>query len=457
MNARASAVGLGQPGAVAALGLILVALCLGGAQSAAAAASLAMFLSLVLVFVAARSSGEALVRFVNQYWLSIIAAVLFITYATATAWIAPSGVSPFQGLWHPLWREMGLDHGAISIAPYRTIEGVVSLFAPLAAFALGALSVRTREDRRALSMLLVAAAAILGALSMYWLLTGADTRLMAQFGSANAAATTFGVLALLLTARLLRASRRPSARVVAQVPPQWRAIAAPLSAPLTFCVLALTLACLLLTGSRAGILATIVAFAIIAVLIWAPWRRAPDSAPFSRGTLLIIAALALVLLVSGGQILFSRMLHVDADASVRTTLLDMHWRIFLDRPWIGHGLNTFHELNAHYLTPDTWRDAGYVGSTHNIYVQALEEVGIIGFILLTLMIAPVLLKTGANAVFKRSGSEWAAAAFAGAALALIHGVVDFGFQTPAIAALIMFSVGAFSNGAAVKRSLEPNQ
>lgn len=457
MNARTAAALLGQPGALAALGLILTALCLGGAQSATSSASLALFLSAVLAVVAARASSDALTGFVNRHWLPIVAASAFVTYAMATAWIATPDFAPFQGAWHPMWRAFGMEHGAISIAPYRTIEGVASLFAPLAAFALGALTIHSREDRRALSMLIVGVAAILGALSMFWLLTSADHRLMAQFGSANAAATTFGVLALLLTARLVRASRHPNEKVLSQLPPRLRVLATPLSAPVTFCVLALALACLLLTGSRAGILATLVAFAIFGVMVWAPWRRSANTPTFSRSTILVVAVLGLVLLVSGGQILFSRMLHVGDDASVRATLLDMHWRIFLERPLLGHGLNTFHELNAHYLTPETWRDAGYVGSAHNIYVQALEEVGVIGLALLALMMAPVMAHAGASAVMKRSGSEWAAAAFAGAALALIHGVVDFGLQTPAIAALIMFCLGAFSNGAAVRKSTTPAQ
>lgn len=457
MNARTPAALLGQPGAFAALALILTALCLGGAQSAASSASLALFLCVVLVFVAARAPGDALVGFVNRHWLAILAAIAFVTYVSATAWIATPDFAPFQSAWHPLWPQLGMEHGAISIAPYRTIQGIASLFAPLAAFALGALTIHSREHRRSLSMLIVAVAAVLGVLSMFWLLTGADARLMAQFGSANAAATTFGVLSLLLSARLVRTSRHPNEKVYAQLPPQLRVLATPLSAPVTFCVLALALACLLLTGSRAGILATVAAFAIFAVMIWAPWRRAANSPTFSRGSLLVVAVLGLVLLISGGQMLFSRMLHVGDDASIRATLLDMHWGIFLERPLLGHGLNTFHELNAHYLTPETWRDAGYVGSTHNIYVQALEEVGLIGFALLALMMAPIMAHAGATAVMKRSGSEWAAAAFAGAALALIHGVVDFGLQTPAIAALIMFCLGAFSNGLAVRKSAAPAQ
>lgn len=451
MSARRAQDLFASPGAIVALGLIVAALALGGAQSAANAALLATLLSLTFFVVALRAPGQSVVALVNQHWLPILAAICFVTYAMASVWIAPTGESPFESAWHPLWRQFGFDHGAISIAPYRTIEGVAGLFAPLAAFGLGALTVQSREDRRALSTLIMIAAALFGLLALYWLLTGADTRLEAQFGSANAAATTFGVFALLLAARLVRVSRRPNERVLAQVPPQMRAFALPLIAPITFCVLALTLACLLLTGSRAGVVATAAAFAIFGVLVWAPWRRAAGAVELSRSAMIAVGVLTLVLLASGGQILFSRILQVGDDANVRATLLEMHWGIFLERPLLGHGVNTFHELNAHALTLATWRDAGEVGSAHNIYVQALEESGVIGFVLLTLMLAPIVARAGWVAATKRSGSEWAAAAFAGAALALIHGVVDFGLQTPAIAALILFSLGAFASGGAVRK------
>ncbi|WP_135211405.1 O-antigen ligase family protein [Vitreimonas flagellata] len=447
MTARTSHDVIGRLGAMVALGLITAGLCLGGAQSAANAALLAVLLSAALILVAANARAEALIALVNRYWLPILAAVCFITYTTATAWIATDDFAPLRDYWHPFWRQFGFDHGAISISPYRTLEGVAALFAPLAAFALGALTIHTREDRRVLSTLVLIFAALFGVLSLYWLLTGVDTRLEAQFGSANAAATTLGVFALLLAARLVRATRKPSDYVLAQ-PAQLRPLLLPLTAPFTFVVLALTLACLVLTGSRAGILATAAAFVIFGVLVWAPWRRTAGAAQLSRGAIFAVAILAVVLIVSGGQMLFSRLLQVGADAGVRATLLEMHWQIFLQRPLLGHGLNTFHELNAHYLTIATWRDAGDVGSVHNIYVQALEEVGIIGFVLLSLMLAPTMLRAGISAATKSSGSEWAGAAFAAATLALIHGVVDFGLQTPAIAALIMFCLGAFANGAA---------
>jgi O-antigen ligase len=442
--------------AAAALGLILLGLCTGGAQTAAAAALFAAGLCLVLAAAAATAADNDLANLVQRHRLSSLAALGFVVYVLASAWISPVAATPgfVRALWHPLWAELSPGQGAISLAPYRTLEGLAAFFAPLAAFAVGALTVRDRDDRRLLGLLLTGAAVVFALLALYWFWSGGEDgeRLMARLGSANSAATAFGVFALMLAARVLRLSRRPNPKALAQLPPRLRGLSFLFTAPATLSALALTLGCLLLTESRAGIASSVGAFALFGLLIlWS--RRGGDAANASRTAIAGVALLGVVLLALGGPIALNRMISFSEDAGIRQTLIDMHWRIFLERPWLGHGLNTFHQLNAHYLTPETWRDANFVGAVHNIYVQALEEVGVVGFALLALMLAPAVLRAGRAAARRRSGAEWAAAACAAMALALAHGFVDFGLQTPAIAALTLFCLGAFSNG---ERAAKPD-
>ena len=53
-----------------------------------------------------------------------------------------------------------------------------------------------------------------------------------------------------------------------------------------------------------------------------------------------------------------------------------------------------------------------------------------------------------EALGKRSGAIWRAGAFSAFAVVLLQGFVDFGLQTPALAALLSFYLGAAtSNGA----------
>lgn len=439
---------LKRPAAAATLGLVFAAICTGGAQTATGAALLAASLCAVLALAIATAPAKAMLAASRQHWLSLLAAMTFTIYVLASAWIgAPETTPPFiRMLWHPVWAEFGAQHGAMSISPYRSIEGLIGFFGPLAAFAIGALTVRERDDRRAVSTLLIGFAGALALVSLYWLWVDSaiqQQRLDARLGSANAAATLLGILSLMIAARLLRIVRRPNPNALKQIPSRLRVMTPVFLAPITMSVLAILLGCLLLTGSRAGIVATGAALMIFTALVWAPWRAANRGGPRSD-VLISIALIVGVLAIFGGQIVMGRMLSINLDAGIRQTLLDMHWAIVMERPWLGHGLNTFHELNAHYLTTETWRDAGYVGAVHNIYVQALEEVGVIGLVLFALMLAPPLARAGWASITKQSGAEWAAAALAGCILALLHGYVDFGLQVPAIAALLMFCLGAFS-------------
>ena len=152
----------------------------------------------------------------------------------------------------------------------------------------------------------------------------------------------------------------------------------------------------------------------------------------------------LLLLLLGGGDVFSRFGEVDADSAARRIMIETHWLAFLDRPWLGHGLNTFHELNAHYGDPANWAALESIGSAHNIFVQLLEETGVVGAALFVLMLAPPLWRALRIAWTDRSGAEWAAATVSAALLCFGHGAVDFGLQVPALSALLAYALGAFS-------------
>jgi O-antigen ligase len=51
------------------------------------------------------------------------------------------------------------------------------------------------------------------------------------------------------------------------------------------------------------------------------------------------------------------------------------WRIFLDHPWTGAGLGT---LQAVYPRYETLYDGKVVNHTHNDYLEALAETGVLG-------------------------------------------------------------------------------
>jgi O-antigen ligase len=156
-----------------------------------------------------------------------------------------------------------------------------------------------------------------------------------------------------------------------------------------------------------------------------------------------LGAVAVFMMALGADALLGRMSDVGDALRGRQELLAPHWSAFLGNPLWGNGLNTFHELNAMAATPENWDSLRFVGAAHNIYVQALEETGLIGVALFALMLTPPLWRALTRALHGSPSPHWSAALYSVGMLFLIHGVMDFDLQIPAIAALFAFCLGAF--------------
>jgi O-antigen ligase len=438
-------------GSAVALGCIGAALWAGGAGEAAPAAAFGAALAVLLAAEVALLPASRLAEAARLHLLPLTAALAFAAWTATTAWLSDAGSAPDwrRALWHPLWREFDASRGAISISPYRTWEGLAAFAGPAAAFALGALNTQDRRERDWTGRLMTALGIALagsGLLQFAAERGAGEFRLMAGLGSANAAATLFGALALFMSALLIRGvrNRLSGARPAKDSLPPHPLLAPLQTSPVTLAAFALTMACVLLTGSRAGLIALIGAFALLFVYTRAGASAAAPERNRVHAAFGALAALAAVLLLLGGQLLIDRLGSIRVDAETRQIMIDTHWRAFLDRPVLGHGLNTFHEINAHYSNPDNWAALRQIGAAHNVFVQMLEETGLIGGLLFALMLGPPLWRASILALTDRSGAEWAAAACAAFAFALAHGAVDFGLQVPAIAALLAYALGAFS-------------
>ena len=421
-------------GTILPLLFIFAGLALEGAATASLSALLAATLLLSLLLRLAFVDGDRLRSVLARYVLSAIAAICFLCWSGATALRFPVCQVPdvLQLVFHPTWREFGLSTEAVSISPYRTIEGIVAFLCPLSAFLLGALTVERARDRNRISgtiaVLTVAIAAY--ALSQHLHERAFGARLMLNFGSANSAACLFGALGILNLASVLRHQTHNDSDDPIVLSSLTRA-------PIAVTGLLLSLACLMLTASRGGILSALVGLSIL-VLMRTRFLSRPS---FSTTA---IASVICALFLIGGQFAIDRLTNLGPDAAMREQMAQTHWRAFLDRPWIGHGLNTFHELNLFYASPNAWPALHSIGSAHSIYIQLLEETGIVGAALFTLMLGPILFRVFLTATLSERRSASSAGAIAAFVAALMHGAVDFGLQTPAIAALLTYSLGAAS-------------
>ncbi|GGK29967.1 hypothetical protein GCM10010124_23390 [Pilimelia terevasa] len=165
-----------------------------------------------------------------------------------------------------------------------------------------------------------------------------------------------------------------------------------------------------LSGSRGGLAALIVAGALGLVLA----RRLRLG--HAVGVLAVSGGLAVVAYVAGNRAVggvyrrYSLAQLEDSDFSVRPELLRRAWRVFLDDPVAGAGLDGFQALSGRYIGIDY---------PHNVVAQIGADGGLVGLALLAGALWWQLRTTGAGrslASWDRGGCAVAAAYVAAASM-----------------------------------------
>ena len=195
----------------------------------------------------------------------------------------------------------------------------------------------------------------------------------------------------------------------------------------------LPIGALFLSASRGGIVsfgAELIALAFVVI-----FRRTMKRQLLTAGAILL-AALLLVSWLGVGQILqrFSSLQTLEVTQSKRASMRWDTWRIFLDHPFLGTGLGT---LQIVYPPYETLYDGKIVNHTHNDYLEALAETGLVGGLCCAWFIGLLLSKA-----FERSrnpDNSFAGALQLSGLMAcsgfLVHGLVDFNLHIPSNALL----------------------
>ena len=151
--------------------------------------------------------------------------------------------------------------------------------------------------------------------------------------------------------------------------------------------LTLAVACIVLTASRMGLAATGLAAAVL--LAWEMVGNRKGRAGIAVAALATAAA-GTILVLGASSTLLDRFGSIGADAGVRATIFDAHWNAFLASPLTGNGLGSFDQVNLQILTTTNVDALWSIRAAHNVYLQWLEEAGILGaapmFILIALVI-----------------------------------------------------------------------
>jgi O-antigen ligase len=262
-------------------------------------------------------------------------------------------------------------------------------------------------------------------------------RLSASLASANTAATLFGLLSLLNLVDLDRTlMRRPIGR------PFRLSDAEPLLAEVALpgVGFAAAVTCLLLTLSRSGLLATGALLALMIAALAVRTRRGAISTPV-LATATVLAGLLLISLALNFDALRVRLAFLPGDALGRLSIFAAHWGAFMGAPLSGYGLGSFPRVNAMVMNQSNMAVLETLPAVHNVYLQWLEQAGMIGAAVMFVCIGLITLRVARGALRRRRMRSWLVGILAVILLFLIQGASDYALEVPAMAALLSLLMG----------------
>ncbi len=341
-----------------------------------------------------------------------------------------------SGMAADAWRLVGL-------APKATLDAYASLaeMAKLVGFgALCIIGVRIGADAR-LRPRCWLALALGGVLYFGWIIlaelsgssdgaAGPSRRLAGTFHSPNSNAALAGLMAILAWRRLWLGSRAlfgHRSKISAVVPRL--TVAAVLAA--------LSLAVLVMSGSRGGVIATLVGLACCSLATLRP-HRAAHNMKVTGLSVLLIAVFGGIMLFGAGAVA-DRMRDVSAGIADRQGIVALYMERLPLLPWSGFGLGTFRHYNNIISSASDAERLWTFGAMHNVYLQWIFEGGYVGASLMFGLVAALLWNI--VRMRGRGPNVWSAIALGASALILTHGAIDFDLQVPAVAGLWALLLG----------------
>lgn len=192
---------------------------------------------------------------------------------------------------------------------------------------------------------------------------------------------------------------------------------------------------LLLSASRGGIISLAVQIAILFLLLLV--RRVRGKHVLVGGMVVLCAVLA-VSWIGVQQVLqrFTGLQSLEVSEAKRAAMRADTWQIFLDHPLIGTGLGTLQMVFPRY---DSLYDGKIVNHSHNDYLEALAETGVLGGACCAWFLGVLLLDSlrGLAELGSSFGASLNLSGLVGCCGLLIHSLVDFNLHIPANALLFV--------------------
>ena len=197
----------------------------------------------------------------------------------------------------------------------------------------------------------------------------------------------------------------------------------------------LPLGALFLSASRGGIISFAAELGVLALLL--VLRRAGGKHVLA-GAVVLLVAFMLVSWLGVRQILerFSSMQTLEATSGKRASMRLDTWHIFREHPWSGTGLGTLQTVFNAY---ETLYDAKVVNHSHNDYLEALAETGIVGAACCAWFLGALFFRS-LRRLLLQDKSFSAALHLSGLVACtgfLVHSLVDFNLHIPGNALLFL--------------------
>ena len=289
------------------------------------------------------------------------------------------------------------------------------------------------------------------AIDRIWWFPVPDTgSLTGGFINRNTAATYFGLGVLAVTALFLRRLSRTLAVEGTLIGAARReALVSALTGKLggLSVIWLLLLTALLLTGSRAGIVASLVAIAVMLLLRAFRSRRGEGGVTrlVAIGALLI--GLAVIMEVAGAKFL-SRVLVSGFEDVNRYYAAEATLAAAFDHLWTGAGAGAFQSVFPLYR-PDSLDGTGFWNRAHNDYLEVLLGVGALGLAAMLFMTGSLAYRALRGVFARRRDSHFALIAVAATVLVGLHAFVDFSLR---IQGVTLTYVALLAMGVAQSRS-----
>lgn len=213
-----------------------------------------------------------------------------------------------------------------------------------------------------------------------------------------------------------------------------------------FLLLGLSLACLVLVGSRPGLL-----FGLSLLLGHAWWdtlaiATRPHRGLAMRFVVFLTPALAIALAIWGAA---DGWLHDEtiapgiglSDTLPNSQRFDAYTGAWLRSPALGHGLGS---IDAQAAAAQTLQNAKVMlapGGAHNVFLSWLVEGGLVGLAIMLVALGAAHARIFRTFISTRAARTFARLAFAATALLLLHGLTDSSLNLPSVIWLYALLIG----------------